>query len=472
MQQHKTIELYSKLLYRDHFYYFLLRSFPIVNQNCYCQKNWHINAISSALEEVMSGNIKRLIINIPPRYLKSFCVSVSFPAWILGKYPHKRIIVASYSEKLAIKHSTDCRLIMQSDWFRGLFPNCILSKNQNEKYKFSTTMNGYRFATSVGGTLTGEGGDILIIDDPHNPQEILSDKYRGNTLNWYSNTFSSRLNDRKNGAIIVVMQRLHPNDLTGYLLEKSNNDWFCLNLPVYFEEDTAIKVGKFEKNIPSDTYIFPDREGKVEVERIKRDMGSYFFNAQYLQKPMLNSNSMIKKEWVHKYSDDYEYTNIYLSFDTAIKAGVNNDPTVCSVWGEYGNRYYLLDIFRKWLEYPELKSESIKLIEKWKPNAVLIEDKASGQSLIQDLKRETSANIIAIKAIKDKVTRFASITPMFESSRIFLKQNDVWLFDYEYELFSFPNSQHDDQVDSTSQFLNWISSRKNRRSDSARVLRL
>ncbi len=471
MQQHKTIELYSKLLYRDHFYYFLLRSFPIVNQNCYCQKNWHINAISSALEEVMLGNIKRLIINIPPRYLKSFCASVSFPAWILGKYPHKRIIVASYSEKLAIKHSTDCRLIMQSDWFRGLFPNCILSKNQNEKYKFSTTMNGYRFATSVGGTLTGEGGDILIIDDPHNPQEILSDKYRENTLNWYGNTFSSRLNDKKNGAIIVVMQRLHPNDLTGYLLEKSNNDWSYLNLPVYFEEDTIINVGKFEKNIPSDTYIFPDREGKVEVERIKRDMGSYFFNAQYLQKPMLNSNSMIKKEWIHKYSDDYEYTNIYLSFDTAIKAGVNNDPTVCSVWGEYGNRYYLLDIFRKWLEYPELKSESIKLIEKWKPNAVLIEDKASGQSLIQDLKRETSANIIAIKAIKDKVTRFASITPMFESSRIFLKQNDVWLFDYEYELFSFPNTQHDDQVDSTSQFLNWISSRKNR-SDSARVLRL
>lgn len=464
--------LYSKLLYRDYFYYFLLRSFTIVNQDCCCQKNWHINAISSALEEVMLGNIKRLIINIPPRYLKSFCVSVSFPAWVLGKYPTKRIIVASYSEKLAIKHSTDCRLIMQSNWFKDLFPNCILSKNQNEKYKFSTTMNGYRFATSVGGTLTGEGGDILIIDDPHNPQQILSDKYRENTLNWYSNTFSSRLNDKKNGVIIVIMQRLHPNDLTGYLLERNDNDWFCLNLPVYFEEDTTIKIGKFEKNIPSNTYIFPDREGKVEVEKIKKDMGSYFFNAQYLQKPMLNSNSMIKKEWIHKYSDDYKYTNIYLSFDTAIKAGVNNDPTVCSVWGEYDNNYYLLDVFRKWLEYPELKNESIKLIKKWKPNAVLIEDKASGQSLIQDLKRETSASIIAIKAIKDKITRFASITPMFESARIFLKQNNVWLFDYEYELFSFPNSQHDDQVDSTSQFLNWIDNKKNRRSDSARILRL
>ncbi len=187
---------------------------------------------------------------------------------------------------------------------------------------------------------------------------------------------------------------------------------------------------------------------------------------------MLNANSMIRKECIHKYLDDYKYTNIYLSFDTAIKAGVNNDPTVCTIWGEYENKYYLLDVFRKWLEYPELKSESIKLIKKWKPNVVLIEDKASGQSLIHDLKRETSTNIIAIKAIKDKVTRFASITPMFESSRIFLKQNDIWLFDYEYELFSFPNSQHDDQVDSTNQFLNWIDNRKSRKNDVARVLRL
>lgn len=359
MLQHEIIKLYSKLLYREHFLYFLLRSFPIVNQDCFCQQNWHINAISSALEEIVSGNIKRLIINIHPRYLKSFFVSVSFLAWVLGKWPNKRIIVASYSEKLAIKHSTDCRLIMQSEWFGDLFPDCVLSKNQNEKYKFSTTMNGYRFATSVGGTLIGEGGDILIIDDPHNPQQVLSDKYREKTLNWYSNTFSSRLNNKRNGAIIVIMQCLHPNDLTGYLLEKNSSDWFYLNLPVYFEEDTNIKVSKFEKTIHSGEYIFPDREGKVEVERIKKEMGSYFFNAQYLQKPMLNANSMIRKEWIHKYLDDYKYTNIYLSFDTAIKAGVNNDPTVCTIWGEYENKYYLLDVFRKWLEYLELKSESI-----------------------------------------------------------------------------------------------------------------
>ena len=460
------------MLYKQNLFYFFLRSFPIVNQNCFCQKNWHIHAISEALEEVVNGNIKRLIINMPPRYLKSFCVSVSFPAWILGKWPNKRIVVASYSEKLAIKHSMDSRLIVQSNWFKNLFPNCILSKNQNEKYKFSTTMNGYRFTTSVGGTLTGEGGDILIIDDPHNPQQVLSNKYREKTLNWYSNTFSSRLDDKKNGAIIIVMQRLHPNDLTGYLLEKDKNGWFHLNLPVYFENYTKIRIGKFEKIIMPGEYLFSERESKCEIEKIKMDMGSYFFNAQYLQKPMLDSNGIFKKEWLHKYQNDYNYNNIYLSFDTAIKTGIKNDPTVCTIWGEYENKYYLIDTFRKWLEYPELKNETIKLINKWRPNAVLIEDKASGQSLIQDLRKELKINIIAIKAIKDKITRFASVTPMFESRRVFIKQNDIWLFDYEYELLAFPNGQYNDQVDSTSQFLNWVNNKKNNINNSFRIVRL
>lgn len=468
----KQLKSYTNLLYKQNLFYFFLRSFPIVNQDCFCQKNWHIYAISSALEEVINGNIKRLIINIPPRYLKSFCVSVSFPTWILGKWPNKRIVIASYSEKLAIKHSLDSRLIMRSNWFKNLFPNCILSRNQNEKYKFSTTMNGYRFATSVGGTLTGEGGDILIIDDPHNPQQVLSNKYREKTLNWYSNTFSSRLDDKKNGVIIIVMQRLHPNDLTGYLLEKDKNGWFHLNLPVYFENYTEIKVGKFEKIILPGEYLFPERENKDEIEKIKKDMGSYFFNAQYLQKPMLNTNSIFKKEWLYKYQNDYNYNNIYLSFDTAIKTGIKNDPTVCTIWGEYENKYYLIDTFRKWLEYPELKNETIKLINKWQPNAVLIEDKASGQSLIQDLRKELKINIIAIKAIKDKITRFASVTPMFESRRVFIKQNDIWLFDYEYELLAFPNGQYDDQVDSTSQFLNWVNNKKNNINNSFRIVRL
>ncbi|MBR2141495.1 MAG: phage terminase large subunit [Rickettsiales bacterium] len=448
----------KRKIYSNSLSYFTQRSFHIVNCGCEYLHNWHIDAITTTLEEIYNGNIKRLIINMPPRYLKSMCVSVAFPAWILGKNPEKRIIVASYSEKLTIKHSTDCRIIMESEWFKNIFTDCILSKSQNEKYKFSTTKNGYRFATSIGGTLTGEGGDILIVDDPHNPQQVLNHKYRQKVLDWYSNTFSSRLNDKKNGAIIIVMQRLHQDDLSGYLLNKDGDGWFHLNLPIIFEDGCDIKVGNFHKHINKGELLFEKREGFKEIEKIKKDMGIYTFNAQYQQKPMLLDYGIFKQQWLKYFNDDVTFENIYLSFDTAIKTGINNDPTVCTVWGIYNNKYYLVDLYRDWLEYPELKRKSLELINRWKPMAVLIEDKASGQSLIQDLKKE-QYNIIAIKVTKDKITRFASVTPIFESERILIRENANWLFDLEYELISFPVGKHDDQVDSISQFLNWIENR-------------
>lgn len=446
----------EKEIYNSDLHYFIKRCFNIINPNTKYVDNWHIEAISRVLEKVEDGTIKRLIINMPPRYLKSICASVVFPAWVMGKFPNKRIIVASYSEKLSLKHSTDCRLIMESKFFKRIFPDCVLSNTQNQKYKFATTQNGYRFATSVNGTLTGEGGDILIIDDPHNPNDIFNSNLREKTINWYSNVFSSRLNDKKNGAIIIVMQRLHPNDLSGYLLEKNKDLWYHLNLQAISDIDYKIDIGNFKKIFKKGEILFPAREGKDELEKIKNDMGTYTFNAQYQQKPLIQESSMIKKSWLKEYNDKIEFENVFLSFDTAIKAGVNNDPTVCTVWGEYKNNYYLFDVVREWLEYPELKKISIDLIKKYGPTAVLIEDKASGQSLIQDLKNELRQNIIPIKITKDKITRFASVTPFFESGRIFILENTEWIVDYKNELLSFPNSLHDDQVDSTSQFLNWI----------------
>lgn len=467
--QQKLLNL-QKEIYQNNLSYFIQRSFYIINQGVKYTHNWHIDAISEALNEVYKGNIKRLIINMPPRYLKSMCISIAFPAWVLGNNPEKRIITASYSEKLTIAHSTNCRLIIESEWFKNIFNDCILSKNQNEKYKFSTTKNGYRFATSVGGTLTGEGGDILIIDDPHNPQQVLSSKYRQKVLDWYSNTFSSRLNDKKNGAIIIVMQRLHENDLSGYLLNKNKDGWIHLNLPVLFKDDCDINIGNFYKHVQKGEYLFEKREGKNEIEKIKLEMGMYVFNAQYQQKPMLLDYGIFKKHWLKYYNENIPFKNIYLSFDTAIKTGINNDPTVCTVWGEYENKYYLIDLIRDWLEYPDLKRETTNLINKWKPLAVLIEDKASGQSLIQDLKKN-KINIIPIKVIKDKITRFASITPIFESGRVLFKEQSAWLFDLEYELLSFPTGNHDDQVDSVSQFLGWIEN-KNKNEKEVRVRRL
>ncbi|MDR2760288.1 MAG: phage terminase large subunit [Rickettsiales bacterium] len=452
-----ALGLLRKNIYHNFLNYFIQRSFYLLNCGVRYQHNWHIDALAEALSEIYRGNIRRLIINMPPRYLKSICVSAAFPAWALGKNPEKRIIVASYSEKLSLKHSLDTRMIMESDFFKEVFSDCILSAKQNEKYKFATTKNGFRFAASVGGTLTGEGGDILIVDDPHNPQQALSKVYREKVLQWFSNTFSSRLNDKKTGAIIIVMQRLHSGDLSGYLLNKGG--WTHLNLQAINEEEKILSVGNFIKPLGRGELLFSEREGREELEKIKIDMGIYNFNAQYQQKPMVAENGMIRREWLKKYDGNINFDNIYLSFDTAVKAGDNNDYTVCTVWGDFDNKYYLVDVMRKRLEYPELKKETMRLVESYNPAAALIEDRASGQSLAQDLKRESSANIIPIKVNRDKITRFASVTPFFESGKIFIRENSEWLYDYEYELLTFPASEHDDQVDSTSQFLNWARER-------------
>lgn len=280
---------------------FIHKAFNTINPGVQYNYNWHIELIAEYLKSVFDGSIKRLIINIPPRSLKSVCVSVAFPAWVLGKKPNSRIIVASYSDVLSLKHSTDCRLVVSSQWFQALFPNFQLVDWQNEKHKFVTTQNGYRFATSVGGSLTGEGGDILIVDDPHNPQQLMSEKYRTKTLEWFSNTFISRLNDKKNGAIIIVMQRLHPNDLVGYLLDKKDNNWTVLSIPAVAEKDAYYSMGNFEKFRLKGDILHPTREGIKEIEQIKKDMGSYVFSAQYQQNPVVEKGNIIRVEWIKRF---------------------------------------------------------------------------------------------------------------------------------------------------------------------------
>ena len=466
-----TSDLKKEILKYD-FSAFIHKTFCTINPGVKYNHNWHIDLIAEYLKEVYKGNIKRLIINVPPRSLKSVCVSVAFPAWILGNKPNSRIIVASYSELLSLKHSTDCRLVVSSDWFKNTFPEFELNPSQNEKHKFATTENGYRFATSVGGSLTGEGGDFLIVDDPHNPQQVMSEKYRAKTLEWFSNTFISRLNDKKNGVIIIVMQRLHPNDLVGYLLGKEDNGWTLLSIPAIAEKDTYYSIGNFEKFRKKGDILHPSREGIKEIRSIKKDMGSYVFSAQYQQNPITKEGGMIKENWIKRYQQNIIPSKIFLSFDTAIKAGIKNDPTVCTAWGEKDNNLYLLEVYREWLEYPELKKKTTELIKKWNPELVLIEDKASGQSLIQDLKKTERTPIIGIKVIKDKITRFASISALFEAGRVFLPIDKLWLADYENELYNFPFCEHDDQVDSTSQFLEWYKNHENNINSTLRIRRI
>lgn len=213
------IERYQEEL-RNNFNLFLTRAFLHLRPGETFKPNWHIDVISEYLMACKNKQIKRLIINIPPRMMKSLCISVAFPAWLMGNDPSKSIICASYAQSLANQHSLDCRALIESEWFQAAFPGCKLAKDQNEKSKYMTTKRGMRFATSVGGTLTGAGGSFIIVDDPLNPSQAASDAERDTANSWMSSTVPSRLNNQEDDIIIVVMQRLHEDDVTGHLLDK------------------------------------------------------------------------------------------------------------------------------------------------------------------------------------------------------------------------------------------------------------
>ena len=445
-------------IFRNDLSSFIQKSFQTANPGIKYLHNWHIDLIAEYLVACEKGEINRLIINIPPRMMKSLSVSVAWPAWLLGHNPSRRIIAASYSNGLSIKHSQDCRLIITSDWYKRLFPWMEITADQNEKSKFVTTHRGMRLATSVGGTLTGEGGNFLIVDDPHNPVDIHSETIRKSTLDWFGQTFASRLDDKKRGVFVVVMQRLHQNDLSGFLL--STGGWEHLSIPAVAEKKIIIKFGKFNKIREQNELLHEEREGDQQIKAAKKELGSFAFAAQYQQNPVPASGGMIKPEWIKHYNaKPANLERITQSWDTAIKSSAGSDYSVCTTWGETENSFYLLDLVKLRAEFPELKRNVILAAEKWSPATILIEDKASGQSLLQDLRRETKLPLIAIMPHKDKVTRMAAVSSLIEAGRVSFPSRAAWLADLETELFQFPASPHDDQVDSISQYLNWTKNR-------------
>jgi predicted phage terminase large subunit-like protein len=439
---------------RQDFSSFINKVFHTINPGAEYQANWHIDLIADYLEAVRAGSIKRLIINMPPRALKSVCVSVAWPAWLLAQKPSSRIMAASYSASLSIKHSLDCRLVVNSNWYQELFPHTKLSRKHNQKSKFLTTENGFRFATSIGGSATGEGGDILIIDDPHNPTQINSLTLRNKVIEWFEQTFVTRLNDKNKGAIVLVMQRLHADDLSAHLI--SSGGWELLKIPTIAPKDMYYNVGS-NKYIYKQGELLNQKRDQIEfLNNIEREIGPRNYAAQFLQEPLPANFSLLIPDDISYYSELPEKFDHYIqSWDTAIKTSEKADYSVGTCWGVEGDKFYLLDMVRKKMSYPDLKKAIEDFAAKFRPRYLLIEDKASGQSIIQDLKLQSHNNIIAIKPKLDKVTRFASVVAIFQCGKALLPDKASYKRELIRELTSFPNSPHDDIVDSISQFLNF-----------------
>ena len=440
---------------RQDFASFVGKVFETVDPGAEYLPNWHIEAIAEYLGACERGELTRLLINMPPRALKSVSVSVAWPAWLLGHGPERRIVAASYAQSLALKHSLDSRLVVQALWYQRLFPWTRLVAGQNEKHKFVTTQRGFRLATSVGASIIGEGGNFLIVDDPLNPRQAMSKVQREAANGWFDHGFVTRLDDKKRGVIVVVMQRLHVDDLSGHVLERGG--WEHLCLPAVTEIPVVVDFGAFSHVREAGSVLHPEREGEAEIARMKRELGSQAFAAQYQQAPVLVEGGMMQSEWFRRYKAlPEEVLRVVQSWDTGIKAQAVHDASVCTTWVECEDGYYLIDVAVMRLEYPALKKAVGRLAEQFVPHAILIEDKASGQSLLQDLRRDTALPVIAIQPRGDKVTRFAAVSAMVEAGRVWLPQRAAWLVDFETELYAFPHGAHDDQVDSFSQFLAWV----------------
>jgi predicted phage terminase large subunit-like protein len=432
--------------------------FPIVSAGVDFLPNWHIEAIAYALTRVMRGETKRLIITVPPRSLKSICASVAFPAFVLGHDPTRRIICVSYAEGLARKHANDFRAVMRSPLYSRLFPRTRISSAKDTELEAMTTARGYRYATSVGGTLTGRGGNLLILDDPLKPQDAHSETARETLKQWYANTLIPRLDSKANDAIIVVMQRLHVDDLVGHLLEQGG--WSELNLPAIAETEQVVVLGPGRHHRRgSGDVLHPEREPLAVLEELKRAMGSSDLAAQYQQQPVPAGGNLIKWLWLIPYDQPPDWQSgdrLIVSWDTAMSANELSSYSACIVLHVRGERASILEVVRQRLEYPDLRRKVVELHRKWRTvttnYALLIENKGSGIGLIQDLKRE-GIYAVAVKPGADKLMRMNAHTARIEAGCLHVPQRAAWLEDFRAEIVAFPASRHNDQIDALSQAL-------------------
>jgi predicted phage terminase large subunit-like protein len=434
-------------------------AFNILEPGALYRHNWHIDHLCWQLSRVARGEIRRLIINVPPRSMKSITASVAFPAWVLGHDPSKRIICVSYAEDLARKLSLDTRAILESPRFRELFPRFALTSKRPRSTELITTSHGYRFAAGAGGAVLGRGADLIIVDDPIKATDALSAAERRRVAEFYDNTLFTRLNDKREGAIVIIMQRLHQDDLVGHVLER--DDWEVVSLPAIAAEDMTYRLGDDPRRLHrrrAGEVLQAEREPRETLEQIRRAMGSLGFSAQYQQSPMPAQGNIVRRDWLRFYDQAPETFDFTLaSWDTASTLSENADYSVGTIWGARGLDFFLLDLVRDRFEVPELRREVVRLSRRHRADQTIIEDTDIGRAVAQDLRRSGEYRVILRRPRFDKQARFLAQSARFEAGQVHVPENAPWLGDWMEELLAFPNARHDDQVDSTSQALDYLS---------------
>ena len=478
----------------DSLYTFLMNGWKYIDPAPFAH-GWPIEAVAEHLQAVVDGDIKRLIINIPPRCAKSSLTSVAFPAFTWAQRrksdtsgPGVQFLHASYAQSLSLRDSTKCRRLIESPWYQGLWGDRFqLMSDQNTKTRFDNDQGGSRLSTSVGSSLTGEGGNIIVVDDPNAAQEAFSEATIASTIEWWDGALSTRLNNAKTGAFVVIQQRLGEEDLTGHILSKEVGEWTHLCLPMRFEPERSFmtSIGWEDPRKEAGELLWPERFGEREVANLERQMGPWTSAGQLQQRPEPKGGGVIKREWWQLWEKDTFPSLDYViaSLDTAYTTKTENDYSALTIWGvfsggdqkaiatrvigrdtetvsvikrTYSEEHPKLMMLFAWQERLELHELVLKVSEsmrKFKVDKILIENKAAGISVAQEIRRlygheEWAVQLVDPKS-QDKLSRLYSVQHLFAEGLVYAPDR-TWADQVITQVSTFPKGKHDDLVDTVS----------------------
>ena len=499
----KTISIEEQLKdldraeFEDSLYAFLMNGWKYIDPAPFAH-GWPIEAVAEHLQAVVDGEIKRLIINIPPRCAKSSLTSVAFPAFTWAQRrksdtsgPGVQFLHASYSQILTLRDSTKCRRLIESPWYQGLWGDRFhLMADQNTKSRFDNDKGGSRLSTSVGSSLTGEGGNIIVVDDPNAAQEAHSEATIATTIEWWDGALSTRLNNAKTGAFVVIQQRLGEEDLTGHILSKEVGEWTHLCLPMRFEPERSFmtSIGWEDPRKEAGELLWPERFGEREVANLERQMGPWTSAGQLQQRPEPKGGGVIKREWWQLWEREkfppLDY--VMASLDTAYTTKTENDYSAMTVWGVFsgGNqgaianrvigrdsetismikrtyteehpKVMMMFAWQERLELHELVLKVSQTMKDYKVDKILIENKAAGISTAQEIRRLYGHEDFAVQLVdpksQDKLSRLYSVQHLFAEGLIFAPDR-TWADQVITQVSTFPKGKHDDLVDTVSMAL-------------------
>lgn len=455
-------------------YEFVKMAWHLVEPSTEFSDNWHIRLICDHLEALFERRIKRLIINVPPSCMKSLLCSVFFPAWCWIKAPDMRSVNVSFDGALTARDGAKVCAIIQSDWFKQRWGDKFKIPKTLPKTEFMNEKMGLRFSTSIGGKVTGWHFDLLGIDDPIKPKNV-TDVGLQAVKNWWGGTFASRFRDPKTGLKLIVMQRLHYNDLVGHCLSDKETQWVHLRLPMRYEAAFPCEtpIGKDPRTIDGEL-LWPDRHTEETLRELAKELGPMGVAAQLQQRPTPEGGAIFRSDWFQFYETlPTSFDELLQSWDCTFKGEKKSDWVVGQVWGRKGEKYYLLDQYRAQASFTETVRAVRSMARKWpKCRVILIEDKANGTAVIEALRKGLTeskeiearlSNVVPIEPDGGKEARAHACTGLFEAGSVFhpTAERADWVVHHQAELVTFPLGANDDTVDATTQALNYMRQNQN-----------